>query len=477
MDLRPLLRRAARLVGAALVGLGGAWLAFLAFGRVNYQLGPFDVEYYLRPGPSVTEIALPPLGRIRADSHVSPLEFTATVQAVDPDRVTEAVATTDLDALVLQIEREALDALRSHLWRWLLLGAAGAVIGGLVVFRRRWRAIVVAALGGVILLGGLAGVAWATYRPSAFLQPTFTGSLRLAPQLIGPIQRATDRLADFRAEVARLAEGALTAYGEVARQEAPTEDAVAILHISDIHASPLGMDFAQRLARAFRVDAVLDTGDITSFGTPLEETVLDRIPQFGVPYVYVRGNHDSVATGARIDAFKRTEVLDGESVELAGITIYGAPHPLYTPDPAENLSHEDIAAAVEAAGQELAADLAALSTPPDILAVHDGRQAQASAGLVPVAVSGHFHEFGESDRDGTLFLRVGTTGGGGLDVFTDVAPFPLAAQILYFEGDPARLLAFDRIELDPNTRRLEVDRRLVGEAAEPLPGPSPSPGT
>ncbi|HEX2030972.1 MAG TPA: metallophosphoesterase family protein [Actinomycetota bacterium] len=476
MDLRPLLRRAARLGGAALVGLGGAWLAFLAFGRLNYQLGPFDVQYYLRPGPSVTEIALPPLGRIRADSHLSPLEFTATVQAVDPDRVTARLASADLDALVLGIEREALDALRGHLWRWLLIGAGGAAVSGLVVFRRRWRAAVAAAVGGVVLLGGFAGVAWATYRPSAFLQPTFTGSLRIAPRLIGPIRQATDRLSDFRAEIARLAEGALTAYGEVARQEAPSEDAVAILHISDIHASPLGMDFAQRLARAFRVNAVVDTGDITSFGTPLEETVLARIPQFRIPYIYVRGNHDSAATASRIDAYENAEVLEGEPIRVAGIKIYGDPHPLYTPDPSEDFSHEEIAAAVAAAGDELARELFLLAEPPDLLAVHDGRQAQASAGLVPVAVSGHFHEFDEAEEAGTLFLRVGTTGGGGLDVFTEAAPFPLAAQILYFEGEPPRLLAYDRIELDPTTRRLEVDRRLVGEAAEPVPGPSPSPG-
>ncbi len=457
------------------MGLGGAWLAFLILGRANYQLGPFDVQYYMRPGASVTEISLPPLGRLRADSHTSPIHFTATLEAVDPDGVTEALRAVGVRGLAATVEREAFRALRVHVWRLAAIGLVASSVTALVVFRHRWRTALAAAVGSVVVLVSAGGLAWATYRPSAFLEPTFTGSLRLAPGLVGPIRQATDRIEDFRAELGRITESALGAYANVIAERRSTEDAIAILHISDVHASPIGMDFAQRLATSFDVDAIIDTGDITSFGTPLEQAILSRIRGFHVPYLFVRGNHDPPSIGARIAGFEDAVVLENEAVEVAGLTIYGAPHPLFTPDPEATQEHDEIEAAVAEAGDALAERLVALPEPPDILAVHDGRMAQASAGLVPVVLSGHFHDFSDSEDLGTLFLRVGTTGGGGLDTFTADRSVPLGAQILYLEGSPPELIAYDRIELDPRTGSLTVDRQLAREPVEPTPGPTLTP--
>jgi hypothetical protein len=167
-----------------------------------------------------------------------------------------------------------------------------------------------------------------------------------------------------------------------------------------------------------------------------------------------------------------TTILDGRAVTVQGLRLYGAPHPLFTPDPGFDLDDREIAEAVRAAGETLAEDLATEGS-VDILAVHDDRMAEASAGLVPLVISGHFHEFGEGTAGGTLFLRSASTGGGGLDTFTAEEAIPLGAQVLHFEGSPPRLVAFDRISLDPDTRDLTVDRELV-EPAVPVPGPSPS---
>ena len=38
---------------------------------------------------------------------------------------------------------------------------------------------------------------------------------------------------------------------------------------------------------------VVDTGDLTSFGTDIEEAVLSGVEAFGRPYLFVRGNHDA----------------------------------------------------------------------------------------------------------------------------------------------------------------------------------------
>ena len=466
--------RIIRALAAALVGLIGAWLGLLLAGRLRFTVGPFDVELFGRPGASITEIALPPLGRIEADTHVGPLRLTATVESVDPDRANEVIRDRGFEALVREVEARGLAAVRNYALLALAIGSGGAATAALLVYRWRWRRTTTSAAAGALLLLAVTGLTFTTYRPSAFLEPTYTGSLRLAPDLLGPVRQATNRIEDFRAELDRLVRGSLQAYGAVAAP-GPSEDAVTVLHISDVHASPLGMDFAQRLAASFAVDMVLDTGDITSFGTPLEQSILSRIPGFGVPYVFVRGNHDTIEVGTRVETLENAEVLENESVTIAGVTIHGAAHPLFTPDPEFDLSDDEIADAVAEAGEPLAERLAGLPEPPDILAVHDDRMAEPSAGLVPLVVSGHFHRFGAVQHEGTLFLRTASTGGGGLDTFTADEDFPLAAEVLYLEGSPSRLVAVDRVTLDPESRHLVVDRQLASSMAKPLPEPTPSP--
>jgi predicted phosphodiesterase len=471
-DRSELVRRLAATLVAVAVALGGAWAALAAGGRISYRVGAFEIEYSTRPGTPVTEIALPPLGRIEADTHLSPVRLTATVESIDPDRANEAVREGGLTELVERVEREGLAALRGHVIRALLIALIGALVAAILVYRRP-REAARAALAGWLVVVALGGLAAATFRPSAFLEPRYTGSLRLASRLVGPVREATNRLEDFRSELDRLVRGTVDAYGALQLERAPTGDAVVALHVSDLHASPLGMDLVQRLAGSFEVDLVIDTGDITSFGTPLEEAILSRIPELEVPYVFVRGNHDSPHIGARIAVLPGATVLDGRTVTIEGLRIHGVPHPLFTPAPGFDLLDEQIADAVRNAGVPVAEDLATEEEPVDILAVHDDRMAEASAGLVPLVLSGHFHEFGDERREGTLYLRSASTGGGGLDTFTAEEPIRLGAEVLYFQGSPPRLVAFDRVSLDPETRDITVERQLV-EPAEPIPGPSPS---
>jgi predicted phosphodiesterase len=470
-----------RALAVLAVGAAGATLALLLAGRLRYPIGPFTVEFQALPGPATTEIALPPLGVIRADTHLAPLTLRATLQSIDPDRLSALVRERSVESLVLLVERAGADAFRSYAVRVWAFAVAGAAVAGLAVFRRRRGAVVGVLASGTLFVTALGGITWATYQPEAFREPVYTGSLRLAPGLIGPIEEAGARIAAFRAELDRLVRGTVSAYGELAGQSAPALDATVMLHISDIHASPLGMDFAQQLADTFQADLVVDTGDIISFGSPVEETILDRIPGFGVPYVFVRGNHDSTSVAVQIENLPNGETLSEETITVEGITIAGAAHPLFTPNRNPRYTDEEIEEALAEAGAGLAdafADDAA-----DILAVHDDRMARAMAGRVPLVISGHFHRSGAEVRDGTLFLRTGSTGGGGLDTFLVDEPLPLEAEILYFEGVPARLVAVDRITLEPTTRELRAERELVADLGEsPVaigstrPGAAPRPG-
>lgn len=461
----------ARVLAPVAVGVAGMWLALLLAGRHDYAVGPFRVELFARPGRGITEVALPPFGRIQADTHTSPVRLTATVTQVDPQNLSAVVARRGIDGLIRQTEQGAYAALRTHAVRVLGIGLAGALAAGLLTYRRRWSQALLGAGGALVVLALAGGLSLSTFRPAAFLQPTFTGSLTLAPRLIGPLQEATGRIEDFRAQLARLVGAAADAYDVIVNVPGPSSQATVVLHISDMHLSPIGMDFAQRLSQSFGVDMVVDTGDITSFGSPLEQAILDRIPEFGVPYVFVRGNHDSAQIAARLRTFENTVVLDGAMEEVGGLRIFGASHPLFTPSASRNLEPAGIEETLLEAGERLKARIAVLLPRPDLVAIHDDRMAEPWAGLIPLVISGHFHEGASREINETHFLRVGSTGGGGLE---GLAGAELVAEILYFEGEPPELAAYDVVELDPDTGDLTVRRTLRNQLIEPI-GPSPAP--
>ncbi|TMK84371.1 MAG: hypothetical protein E6G44_10100, partial [Actinobacteria bacterium] len=361
------------------------------------------------------------------------------------------------------------------------VAVAGALILGLIVFRAAWRKVVAAVVVATLAVGLSETIAWRTYDSQALLTPSFSGSLALAPKLIGPAQTAIDRLDDVRAELSRVVTGAIGVYTSIQDVPQPGVEEIRVLHISDIHLSPLGVSFAQEVARSFDVDFVLDTGDLTSFGTPVENSlVLSQVASFRIPYVYVRGNHDSLALQADMERIPGVVVLDGRTKRVDGLTVYGLGDPVFTPNKLAAVDDARIAEQVRAVGPRILAQVSVLSRPPDIVAVHDDRMAEAAAGYVPLVVSGHFHQPGARVENGTLFLRVGSTGGAGANVFTEAGGVPLSAEVLYFSRtSPPQLVAYDQIDQSPVSGSLTVRRHLVeqefGELVPTPPSPSPSP--
>ena len=96
---------------------------------------------------------------------------------------------------------------------------------------------------------------------------------------------------------------------------------------------------------------------------------------------------------------------------------------------------------------------------PDLLAVHDLRQAEGVAGWVPVVVAGHSHERSRTAEDGTTFLTVGSTGATGLGSFLVDTALAYEAQVLRFDGD--RLAAIDYVTLQGVSGAFTVERQVV----------------
>ncbi len=157
------------------------------------------------------------------------------------------------------------------------------------------------------------------------------------------------------------------------------EDDVSILHVSDIHLNPLGVEIVRQLATQFRVDAVLDTGDLTSFGSPVEARIGDLIADIPVPYYLAPGNHDSPEVRQALATMPNVTVLDRSMVEIDGVRVLGVADPTFTAD------NRVGTAEATAEKQRQAADVARLTKArrPDVLAVHDVALAGAVAATCP----------------------------------------------------------------------------------------------
>jgi predicted MPP superfamily phosphohydrolase len=431
------------------VAVTGAVIAVLLFGRISAPIGPFDASLAFRPTGGGAAVAVPPLGALSVDAYDGPLRLDIALQRVDPER---ARALASDPVRLAGVVNEVSDDLRGALVRLALVTTGVAILGAAaasLIALRRWREPAIAAGVTTVLLLGTAGLGAATWRPEALSQPTYTGLLVNANSLIGNAQDIVARFDAYRASLEDLVANVGTLYATISALPAPggTDDTVALLHVSDLHLNPAGFDLMRQVVEQFKVDGVLDTGDITDWGSAPENQLIGSVGKLGVPYVYIRGNHDSATTAALIAAQPNATVLDDSAVTVAGIEIVGARDPLFTPDKStgDDNASDDV---LSASGQALADVVDTLPDPPAIALVHDPKQAAPLDGAVPLVLAGHTHKRKVSVlHDGTRLMVEGSTGGAGLRGLQGEKPTPLSCTVLYLDPATGALRAYDEITL------------------------------
>jgi predicted phosphodiesterase len=459
-------RRRARVIVFA---LAGAVIALGLAGRVSARVGPFDTTVAARPSwTGETVLRLAPLGTIGLDTHDWPLRLELRVDELGLD---EAERIAERPELVDRLGDDLADEVRTALWhlavRCTLVALVGGVAGALVA-RLSWRsALGGLGLGGLVVAGVGAGTA-ATFNAEAVAEPHYTGILTAAPTAVGDVEDLVDRFGEYRSQLSDLVGNIVTLYraGENLPTFRPTSRMVRLLHVSDVHLNPTAFDLMRQITDEFAIDAVVDTGDITDWGTATEETIVDEIGRLDVPYVWVRGNHDSRSTQRAVARQPNATVLDGDAAEVAGLRIWGIGDPRYTPNKDELGDSES--------EQERADDFASVlaerleeDEPPDadIVMTHDPRTAADLGGEVPLVLAGHGHNARERQLDdGTFMLVEGSTGGAGLRGLQGDEPEPLACSVLYFDPDTNRLVAYDRITVRGlGGAGATIDRHVVPE--------------
>jgi predicted MPP superfamily phosphohydrolase len=447
--------RARAIIKVGAFALAGALLAIAVAGRVNAQIGPFQTTVAARPSlASETTVVLAPLGSIRLDTHDWPLTLQLRVDELGLDEARRIAGDPGLieEELGDQVADDVASAiLRLALWSALLAAAGGAI--GALVARVDWRAAIGGtAAGAVLVLATGAGTAL-TFDTDAVSEPRYTGLLTLAPQAVGEVEEVIERFGEYRAQLSELVANVVTLY--LAAEGLPTFDpadsTLRVLHVADLHLNPQAFDLMHQLVDRFDVSAIVDSGDITDWGTEPEAQFVAEIAGFDVPYVWVRGNHDSQGTQEAVAEQPNAVVLDDEAATVAGLRFWGIGDPRYTPDQTEQGPGDDHRDHADAFAPIVARQLDAAQPPPvDVAVVHDPRIAVDLGGQVPLVLAGHRHDTQEhrlGEDDETILLVEGSTGGAGLRGLQADEPQPLTASILYFHPETNRLLAYDRIAL------------------------------
>lgn len=447
----------ALVAGAAAALIGLRWT-----GSTEAELGPGRVELSAELGPGQTAIALPPLGRVTADTHDMPVTVAAEVVAVDVEAAQRTVSGADPVSALQEGITEDMPGAFAGFVRHVLIFAAGtgAVAALLLPGRSLWHAVP-GAVGGAGAVAAVLLATWVPYDLDAFEEPTLEGELARAPGLIAAAERNLRDLETVRSRVEIVSDRLAELYA-ASLDELPGGAAgeTSILVVSDLHLNPLGAELVVDLAGDLGVDAILDTGDVTSFGFTIEARFGEILAQAPVPYLVVPGNHDSAQNRQQLADLEGITVLDETVAQVGEVRILGVPDPTFT------ASNELSTEAANRRKLNLADEVAVLveTEEPDLLAVHDARQAQQSAGLVPVIVAGHTHRRGEEVVDGTRLLAVGSTGATGLGAFTVETELPYEAQVLRFDG--ARLVAVDYLTVEGIGGSFTLERRLVPDVDE-----------
>jgi Icc-related predicted phosphoesterase len=379
------------------------------------------------------------------------------------ERITELlsrpqISVSSLEPGPLELEKAARDAAVALGWRF----AVGSLVMALLVAagyagwrHRRLRPRAAGAVAAVWVASCLAtfAVIGVSYQPDRLDRFTTTG-------ILGAVQRNSDLLAgvETRAQQTTPYLKNLLALSSALRDKYAPQSltlpaAARFLLVSDIHGANQ-YALMRTIVQQEQIDAVIDSGDLVNFGSPAEADAAGMfagIKSLGVPYLFVKGNHDarSVTDHALLDRLAQVPNVvllqpntDSYTIKgIHGIRVAGFNDPRWFGDD----NHDN------AAKQKPAADLFNASMAdqvvPDIVVAHEPA-AVLDVTKAGIRINGHLHA---AELDGSR-IGVGTfTGGGPFSHFIAAGPHdeltgqPSAFDVATF-GLDCRLISLTRYQ-------------------------------
>jgi predicted phosphodiesterase len=493
-------------LAVGLVAIGGVVIGTMLFAHTDLDVGPFRAEMSLSPSfRGGTEIDIPPLGSLHLRSHDGPIHLKVDLGSLDQNR---AEALIDQPGAISAAGEHAVDDVRTGVMRLgvrtLGIGVLSALVLAALIFRNV-RRVAAAGVTALVVTGGSFGLAAATLRPDSIAEPRYEGLLVNAPSVVGDARKIADNYGRYADQLQQIVNNVSRVYTTVSALPSyePAGNTTRILHVSDLHLNPSAWGLIRTVVKTFDIDAVVDTGDDVDWGSAAETSYVSSISTLDVPYIYVRGNHDSSAIQSAVAKQKNAVVLDNTITTVDGLTIAGIGDPEFTPDKNTTEPPEDPATSpLLQSGQQLADTVRGHDKRVDIAMVHDPAMAPPLSGVVPLVLAGHLHHREVSILPApsavspsglpssspspsvsvpasqastpTRLMVEGSTGGAGLRGLEKDKPTPLELSVLYFDENH-NLKAYDDIQLGgTGESNVEMQRNVIGADDDVLPSPSAS---
>jgi predicted phosphodiesterase len=455
-----------RTILAILLMLGAALGFIQLFSRTsfNYDSFSFDLKVNLATDNG-TSLAIPPVGRLFFKTHRIPWQIVITLNEIDFKRLENQLSAMPPHGQWLNLLQKKLKRAFLILFSIVILtglGGASLVLLFLHVYPnqpRFWQGLGLTFL----MTAGLIGGTLLTYDQTAIERPQYQGVLASAPWAMNLISMGLEHVEVIGNNLKNISQSLSMLYVQAGQTGSLSnlDSDLSILHVSDIHNNPAAFDLIEKLIETFKVQLVIDTGDLTDYGTVLESEIVNRIATLSRPYYFVPGNHDSPLIINRLQQLDNVRVLLDTTVNFKGLTIFGLADPAssgYNPDGA-------LPEQLDRSRDELTQKITTTSLPPDLIAVHNRYLAQNVLGGVPVILHGHDHRYGITVQKKTVIVDGGTTGAAGLRGLT-LKGVPYSASILYWKKDnqgKLRLHAIDSLKINGVEGKFTLERHTYPE--------------
>ena len=473
-----------RAILAAALCLGGAVTAVNFFSGGSFTGGGLSFATGVKLlVPGELRLALPPLGTASAHTHGAPVRLELELRGLNVSILRDLGSDPGVKDRVLadSIVYAKRAMTQTALFAVLLAGLGGFSVM-LLLRGRRWIHYGAAFFLPSLFCAGLLVWTLASFNQNALKQPKYEGMLESAPWVMSVLSGSLEGLNELGEGFATMAKNLprLSLSGQIGSPMSDIDEDLLVMHVSDIHNNSAAFALMHSLVQSFPIDFIIDTGDLTDYGSSLEGDLARRVKELGVPYVFVPGNHDSPAVAAQLRACRNVQIADGRIITINGLRLLGVA------DPAASDGYTAVADAGElrAAGEQLLRVWRSAKVKPDLVATHNPVILRPLYGLAPVVMNGHDHRASLQWRQGTLIEDVGTSGAAGLrGLASDKSP-PYTVDLQYWRRDADKhllLIAVDTITIDGLSGSLHISRTAINgpkplidaKAISPINGAKP----
>src|ERR1035437_7269537 len=302
------------------------------------------------------------------------LEFTSAYLAPGIDATVQVRETiTSLFDRRMSIQslqpssKEISDALGSGVTQLALKFSGGVLVVGvaaitLIAYARRRRPtarqVLSVGVAGLLALGGTGLGILGTYQPDQLTSFRTTGLLGTVRSNAGLLAGVEARAQEATPYVTNLLALSAALQAKFVPADITKPAAARFLLVSDIHGAnqyPL----MKRIIDDEKITAVIDSGDLLNFGNITEAQmsgIFTSIKSLGVPYIFVRGNHDASSLADqtlldRLATIPNVVLLEPTpqpytEVDVNGVLLAGFNDPRFFGDDNKNISQKEQPAAV-----------------------------------------------------------------------------------------------------------------------------------